>query len=132
MARKLAATLALLAILSPLGALAGSFYRCQVDGKVRFSCCCRHEEACGERAKICGAVRAAGCCDVFQIEPRDQTAALHVSRTLTNEVRALALPVLAQPLADPSRPAAVPFAADSADPRETGGALFLRHRSLRL
>lgn len=70
--RRLVPCLLLLVTLLPQAALAGEWYRCRADRKVRDACCCpatpasEKGGATAERPEL----RRTDCCDVIRSEPR--------------------------------------------------------------
>ena len=120
----------MLAILLPQAALAGEWYRCRGDSRVRQSCCCPPASR-GEARREAPELRRTACCDLLRVEPQALQA-----RTEPTSSRAYAL----APLALPSWPAdsgagearVLALAARAAAPPLRSEPLFLRHASLLL
>jgi hypothetical protein len=119
-----------LAILLPQAALAGEWYRCRGDSRVRQSCCCPPASECEARREA-AELRRTACCDLLRVEPRALQARTEPTSSRTHA------PV---PLALPSRPAdlgagearVLGLAARAAAPPLRSQPLFLRHASLLL
>jgi hypothetical protein len=124
--------LLVLAVLLPQAALAGEWYRCRADSRLRESCCCPAAAQQGQLGGATAELHRTPCCTLLRVEPR----ALQARTEPTSGSRASA----PAPVALPASPSAIPardsrvlaMAARATAPPRGLEPLYLRHASLLL